>query len=176
MPRRPTQIDLPVPGDPDEGWWQCRNLLTPNYLRRHLAHSEYIASSQDVFPVYESVKARWVDNYAGLRRQGEPYTRTKFLDPTLRDLGWCFIPEGQLPHGKTRKRPDYCLFSDEETERRVAAESATDIFRASFSVLEAKRAQHSLDKVSTRETPGWFPSQQVQDYLRWATDETGHRF
>jgi len=33
-----------------------------------------------------------------------------------------------------------------------------------------------LDKVSTRETPGWFPSQQVQDYLRWATDETGHRF
>jgi hypothetical protein len=29
---------------------------------------------------------------------------------------------------------------------------------------------------SKRETPGWFPSEQVQDYLRYATDSTGRRF
>jgi hypothetical protein len=42
--------------------------------------------------------------------------------------------------------------------------------------LEAKRVQHSLDEVSDKETPGWFPSQQVQDYLRNAKDKTGQRF
>ena len=165
-----------VLGDPDEGWWQCRGILAPNYLRQHLALSEHIPSSQEIIPLYEAVRRRWVENYAGLRRQGEPYTRSKFLDPTLRDLGWRFVPESLLPQGNTRKRPDYCLFADEETEQRVAAGDATDIFRASYSVLEAKRAEHSLDKVSTKETPGWFPSQQIQDYLRWATDGTGLRF
>jgi hypothetical protein len=68
------------------------------------------------------------------------------------------------------------LLADEETERRAAGESATDVFRASLSVLEVKKAKHSLDKVSTKETAGWFPSQQIQDYLRWATDGTGRRF
>jgi hypothetical protein len=36
--------------------------------------------------------------------------------------------------------------------------------------------QHSLDEISHSETPGWFPSQQVQDYLRNAKDNTGQRF
>lgn len=100
----------------------------------------------------------------------------KFLDPSLNDLGWHFIPETSLPDLATRKKPDYCLFADEETERSVAASDAQGIFRASSTVLEAKRVEHALDEVSKRETPGWFPSQQIQDYLRWATDATGQRF
>jgi hypothetical protein len=43
-------------------------------------------------------------------------------------------------------------------------------------ISEAKKVYHSLDEVSDRETPGWFPSQQIQDYLKWATDGTGRRF
>ncbi len=43
-------------------------------------------------------------------------------------------------------------------------------------VLEAKKVNHSLDEVSDNETPGWFPSQQVQDYLHKAKDKTGQRY
>jgi len=50
------------------------------------------------------------------------------------------------------------------------------VFREAATVLEAKRVQHSLDDVSGNETPGWFPSQQVQDYLRNAKDKTGQRY
>lgn len=133
-------------------------------------------AADEVLPLFEKLKSRWLENFHGLRRQGEPYTRTKFIDPTLINLGWFFIPEKNLPEGNTRKRPDYCLFANEAIEKRVAASDATAIFRASSTVIEAKKAQHSLDEVSDKETPGWFPSQQIQDYLRWATDGSGHRF
>jgi len=135
-----------------------------------------VPAADEVLPLFEKLKSRWLENFHGLRRQGEPYTRTKFIDPTLINLGWFFIPEKNLPEGNTRKRPDYCLFANEAIEKRVAASDATAIFRASSTVIEAKKAQHSLDEVSDKETPGWFPSQQIQDYLRWATDGSGHRF
>jgi hypothetical protein len=179
MPRKRrasvNQLDLISDDGPNEGWWTCQGIFTRPYLRQ-LANSEHLPSADEVRPLFEKLKTRWLDNLPGLRRQGEPYTRTKFLDPTLLDLGWHFIPEKNLPHGKTRKRPDYCLFGEEETERRVAASDATEIFRASSTVIEAKKVYHSLDEVSDRETPGWFPSQQIQDYLKWATDGTGRRF
>jgi hypothetical protein len=170
------QLDLISDDGPSEGWWNCHGIFTRPYLNRHLANPEHVPSTEEVRPLFEKLKARWLDNLPGLRRQGEPYTRTKFLDPTLLDLGWHFIPEKNLPQGKTRKRPDYCLFGEEEIERRVAASEATEIFRASSTVMEAKKVYHSLDEVSDRETPGWFPSQQIQDYLKWATDGTGRRF
>ncbi len=157
-------------------WYRCEGVFSLHYLKRLLAENPHMPSADEVRPVYDESKARWTDNRPGLRRQNEAYTRLKFLDPTLRDLGWFFLPENALPAGNTRKRPDYCLFPDEATEQRVAAQSATEIFRASLTAMEAKKFEHSLDKVSTTETPGWFPSQQVQDYLRWATDGTGHRF
>src|SRR5579862_9730054 len=157
-------------------WFRCEGLFSVHYLKRLLAENPQIPSAEAVRPFYEKLSARWRDNRQGLRRQAEAYTRQKFLDPTLHDLGCFFLPENALPHGHTRKRPDYCLFADEATEQRVAAQNATDIFRASLAAMEAKKFEHSLDKVSTTETPGWFPSQQVQDYLRWATDGTGQRF
>src|SRR5206468_10555841 len=55
-------------------------------------------------------------------------------------------------------------------------ESLQNLFRRSVTVLEAKAAEHPLDRVSQRETPGWFPSDQVQDYLRNARDSAGRRF
>lgn len=43
-------------------------------------------------------------------------------------------------------------------------------------MLEAKRWGHSLDKVSERETPGRFPAEQIESYLRAAKDARGRRF
>src|SRR5437660_1708514 len=181
MPRRrtvsPDQRNLiPSEGPLDEGWWQCNGVFTRPYLRQQFANNEICPPSSEVEPLYESLKKRWLDNLAGLQRQGEAYTRTRFLDPTLGDLGWYFIPEASLPECPTRKKPDYCIFPSEETERSVAASDAIDIFRASSSVVEAKKVEHPLDEVSRQETPGWFPSQQIQDYLLYATDNTGQRF
>jgi len=181
MPKRrtvsPDQRNLiPSEGPFDEGWWSCNGVFTRPYLRQQLANNEICPAVSEVETVYEVLKKRWLDNLAGLQRQGEAYTRTRFLDPTLSDLGWYFIPEASLPEGPTRKKPDYCIFSSEGTEQEVAAGSATDIFRASSSVVEAKKVEHPLDEVSKRETPGWFPSQQIQNYLQWATDNTGQRF
>src|SRR6266536_153584 len=181
MPRRrtvsPDQRNLiPSEGPLDEGWWQCNGVFTRPYLRQQFSNSEICPPTLEVEPLYELLKKRWLDNLVGLQRQSEAYTRTRFLDPTLGDLGWYFIPEASLPECPTRKKPDYCIFPNEEIERSLAASDATDIFRASYSVVEAKKVEHPLDEVSKRETPGWFPSQQIQDYLRWATDNTGQRF
>jgi len=65
-------------------------------------------------------------------------------------MGWTFIPEQELPSkGVTRKRPDYCLFLNDETRQRAAKETETaDVFREAATVLEAKRVQHSLDEVA----------------------------
>lgn len=160
----------------DDGWWTCQGIFTRPYLKQQQVNNELCPHTDEVSSLYQIIRSRWIDNFPGLRTQNEAYTRTKFLDPTLLDLGWNFIPEKSLPKGKTRKRPDYCLFGDEETERSVAAGDVIEIFRASLTALEAKKAQHPLDEVSKSETPGWFPSQQIQDYLRWATDNTGQRF
>ncbi|MBI4661432.1 MAG: hypothetical protein HY735_21630 [Verrucomicrobia bacterium] len=54
--------------------------------------------------------------------------------------------------------------------------SPTEAFRFASTVLEAKRVDHPLDEVSKKETSGWFPSQQVQDYLHHAKDASGTRF
>jgi hypothetical protein len=112
-----------------------------------------------------------------LERGSESYLRSQWLDWLLRELGWYFIPEQKFPIGLTAKRPDYCLFLNEDAQLRAVEQSnPVDVLRESASVVEAKRFGHALDKASDKETPGLFPSQQVQDYLRRASDATGRRF
>lgn len=178
MTARPSQLNLNIRTETEAAWMSCRGIFSLSYLRQHLANSAHFPSVQEAEPIYAKLKTRWQDNLPGLRRRKEAYTRTQFLDPTLREMGWYFIPEADLPvKTVTRKRPDYCLFEDEQAQQRAAKQDhALDVFRESAAVLEAKKVLHSLDKVSEVETPGWFPSQQIQDYLRHAKDATGHRF
>ena len=144
----------------DEGWWRCQGIFTPNYLRRHLLVSEHAPSLEECRPVHEALRARWSGKLAGLRKQAEAYTRTAFLDPALADLGWFFLPEQRIPEGRTRKKPDYCLFVDEESQQRVAPLDAIDIFRGSATVLEAKKVKHPLDVrvelIHGFRAEGWF--------------------
>src|SRR3989442_1306324 len=100
-------------GPLDEGWWQCHGIFTGPYLRQQLSNNELCPSASEVKSLHETLRTRWLDNLAGLRKRNEAYTRTKFLDPSLSDLGWHFIPETSLPDLATRKKPDYCLFADE---------------------------------------------------------------
>ena len=152
-------------------------LFSSNYLQRHFAQTADVPRATEIESLYAEVRGLWQEKLPGLIKQKEAYTRTAFLDPLLTALGWHFIPEANLPHGPTRKRPDYVLFPESDRVGQAAAASdATDIFRLGDTVLEAKRWQHPLDEASSSETPGWFPSEQIQDYLRHAKDGSGARF
>jgi hypothetical protein len=173
-----SQLPLGIQHDEQTTAFICRGIFSLNYLNQHFAKAEGFPTLDEARPIHEKLKARWLEDYDGLCKRKEAYTRTQFLDPLLVELGWTFIPEQDLPSkGVTRKRPDYCLFLDGETRQRAAKETETaDVFREAITVLEAKKVQHSLDEISDSETPGWFPSQQVQDYLRNAKDKTGGRY
>ena len=173
-----SQLSLGIQDSELSAAFVCRGIFSANYLHQHFGKSVEFPTAEDVRPIYEKVKQRWLKEYVGLSKRKEAYTRTQFLDPLLNEIGWTFIPEQDLPSKSiTRKRPDYCLFLNDETRQRAAKETETaDVFRESATVLEAKRVKHSLDEVSDSETPGWFPSQQVQDYLRNAKDKTGQRY
>ena len=158
---------------------ECRGLLSEIYLRKFLPSTGDFPSATEAQPLYEIVKDRWLKHWFGMAKAKEAYTRTQFLDPLLKELGWHFVPEADLPSGSSglRKRPDYCLCRDEATASAVAeASSPTDAFRHASTVLEAKKVHTALDEVSKSETPGWFPSQQIQDYLQHAKDASGTRF
>ncbi len=158
---------------------QYRGVFSSPYIRSHFRKRSDFPSKDELKSIYDQARKLWSENYTALRKQNEAFTRTQFIDPVLKLLGWHFLTESNMPkekHVKTRKRPDYCLFADNETLIEAASGTDTDIYRASATVLEAKRCQHNLDDASREETPGWFPSQQIQDYLSHARDSTGKRF
>lgn len=158
---------------------EYRGVFSSPYIRSHFRKRHDFPTKNEVLPIYDQARKIWGENYAALRTRNEAFTRTQFIDPVLRLLGWHFLTEADMPkekHVRTRKRPDYCLFTNGKTLTSAATGADTDIYRASSTVLEAKRCQHNLDDASREETPGWFPSQQIQDYLANARDNTGKRF
>src|SRR6266404_9190268 len=174
MQTRSEQLQLLHDAPEDGHSFTCRGIFSVNYLLRHFLNSQGCSSAEDAHALYEATKTRWHENLPGLRKQKEAYTRTHFIDPLLVDLGWQFIPETDLPKGPKAERPDYCLFPTTEARQQAAAQSETvEILRHADTVLEAKKWQHPLDEASKTETPGWFPSQQIQSYLRHAKDPTG---
>lgn len=68
------------------------------------------------------------------------------------------------------------FFSSDADFTAASEADANTLFRLSATVVEAKKYGHPLDQLSNRETPGWFPSQQIQDYLNHAKDANGRRF
>jgi len=107
------------------------------YIRSHFRKRQDFPSGNDVSGIYDTIRKLWSDNYSALRKQNEAFTRTQFIDPVLRHLGWHFLTESNMPrekHVKTRKRPDYCLFTQSEALTAAAAGTDTDIYRASATV------------------------------------------
>ena len=173
------QLGLGLAGHVEAMDIECRGLFSAIYLRKFLPFTSDFPSADESRSLYETVRSRWLKYWLGMAKQNEDYTRTQFLDPLLKELGWHFIPEKNLPHGPSglRKRPDYCLCRDESAVTSAAeTDTPTAAFRFATTVLEAKKVHTALDEVSKKETPGWFPSQQIQDYLHHAKDASGTRF
>lgn len=178
-PKRPDTGTLALALSQESHSEEYRGVFSSPYIRTHFRKRYDFPAKDEVRTIYEQVRKLWSESYPALRKQNEAFTRTQFIDPVLKLLGWHFITESNMPkekHVRTRKRPDYCLFSDSKTLTSAASGTDIDIYRASSTVLEAKRCQHNLDDASREETPGWFPSQQIQDYLAHARDNTGKRF
>jgi len=183
MPRRSRQrvgedqLGLALTGEGFAGPAETNGLLSLAYLLRHLKQSDSFATKSDVEAAYEQVCTLHRKHAPALRNQNEAFTCSTFLDPVLDALGWYRIPQQSMPSSMgTRKRPDYCLVTSEDTFAAASQAEALTLFQLSATVLEAKRWEHPLDRMSARETPGWFPSQQIQDYLNHAKDATGRRF
>lgn len=152
----------------------ARGIFSLPYLRRRAGKLAHAPAGDAVDRLYEFARGLWTKNWMGLRKGNEAYTRTHFLDPLLKQIGWHFIPE--LRQNK-HERPDYWLFATEAQRIKAAeADTADPRFGLSCSVLEAKKAGHPLDALSKTETAGLFPSQQVQGYLHRARDTQGRRY
>ena len=171
------QLGLALTGEDFARACETRGLFSLAYLLRRLKDSDSFAPPAEADAAYGVISALWRSNAAALRRQNEAFTCSAFIEPLLDALGWHRIPEQAMPTGfRTRKRPDYCLFTDDSTFQAAAQSDPDTLFRMSATVLEAKRWDHPLDRLSSTDTPGWFPSQQVQDYLNNAKDAAGQRY
>lgn len=176
-PANPDQLGLNLRGEGFEGPLEARGVFSKAYLSRHLRSAPEFASESDTAQVSREIAEIWRARVTALGRQNEAFNCSTFLEPVLDRLGWLRIPQQSMPNDfTTRKRPDYCLFTS-ETEFTSASEAdANTLFRLSATVVEAKKYGHPLDQLSSSETPGWFPSQQIQDYLNHAKDANGRRY
>jgi hypothetical protein len=181
QPRRsatnPDQLGLNLRGEGFEGRLETRGVFSLAYLSRHLPEAQEFANQQEITVVFREIGEIWRRHLTALRRQNEAFTCSTLLEPVLDRLGWLRIPQQSMPGGfATRKVPDYCLFTSSEEFTTASEADANTLFRLSATALEAKKYGHPLDQLSTIDTPGWFPSQQVQDYLNNAKDASGRRF
>ncbi len=173
----PEQLGLALTGRDFGGPAETRGLLSLPYLQRHLPRSDGYAAADEADALHERIDALYRAQAAALRRRNESFACTHFIEPVLDALGWHHLPQEAMPAlPGVRKRPDYCLMTSEAAFAAAARADALGLFRRSAAVLEAKRWGHPLDRISAEETPGWFPSQQIQDYLNHAKDAQGKRF
>ncbi len=171
------QLGLTLQGEGFEGPLETRGVFSLAYLSRQLPAAQEFASQHDIAQPYREIVDIWECRLTALGHRNEAFTCSTLLEPILDRLGWRRIPQEAMPsHFSTRKRPDYCLFTSDADFTAASEADADTLFRLSASALEAKKYGHPLDQLSTQETPGWFPSQQVQDYLNHAKDRAGRRF
>ncbi|MEI6278288.1 MAG: hypothetical protein WCQ16_02750 [Verrucomicrobiae bacterium] len=173
----PDQLGLNLRGEGFEGRLEARGVFSTAYLARHLRNAPDFASENDVATAFREIAEIWRLRLTALGRQNEAFNCSSFLEPILDRLGWIRIPQQSMPNDfATRKRPDYCLFTSESDFTAASEAGANTLFRLGATVVEAKKYGHPLDQLSNNETPGWFPSQQIQDYLNHAKDANGRRF
>lgn len=176
-PANPDQLGLELRGEGFEGPLEARGVFSTAYLLRHLRNAPEFASESDTAQMFREIADIWSARATALGRQNEAFNCSTFLEPILDRLGWLRIPQQSMPNDfTTRKRPDYCVFTSQAEFTAASEADANTLFGLSATVVEAKKFGHPLDQLSSSETPGWFPSQQIQDYLNHAKDANGRRF
>ncbi len=100
-----SQLSLDIQDSEQSTAIVCRGIFSINYLQQHFAKSEGFPTPEDVRPIYQKLRNRWLEEFVGLCKRKEAYTRTEFLDPLLKEIGWTFIPEQDLPSKGVTETP-----------------------------------------------------------------------
>ena len=81
-------------------------------------------------------------------------------------LGFAWTDNLGLPETRQDLEPDYILFANKAEKEAVIEKDAAQRYRAAISLLEAKKVNHPLSQISTRQQR--YPHQQIRDYLNEA--------
>jgi hypothetical protein len=76
------QLSLGIQHDEQSTSVVCRGIFSLNYLKQHFAKAGDFPSLDEARPIYEKVKNRWLEEYAGLRtRKAEKLYGVEALGP-----------------------------------------------------------------------------------------------
>lgn len=67
-----SQLSLGIQPDEQSASVVCRGIFSLNYLKQHFSKAEDFPSLDEARPIYENLKTRWQEDYAGLRARKFP--------------------------------------------------------------------------------------------------------
>jgi len=125
-----SQLRLKLQSKDSSEAFNTRGVFSSGYLLRHLRReSDHLVSAAEAEETHNFARELWADNHVAMRKRGEAFTCSKFIEPLLQRMGWALIPQEAMPANfATRKRPDYCLFLSEEEQRGAAQEDSSQNF------------------------------------------------
>lgn len=156
--------------------WKTNGIFSEHFIRSRLKDVPQWPTDEFARPIYKYISELWSKKHITLGKGNEELTKREFLEKVFEKIGYAFLSCRKLPLADKRREPDYLLFQDENTKEQAFDYELIDQYKMAISLLEAKKVNHPLDRVSKRETPGRFPHQQVRDYLSDATDQSGIPF
>ncbi len=150
--------------------WTIHGIFSDYFLRTKLRFASNWPKHEESELAFQKCRDLFERNKSRLERfANEDQARHSLIEPVLKLLGFFIIPESTLP-GKKKTTPDYLLFGDEASREAALDVHSTKRYSLSISIAEAKRYGHNLGDVSKEESPGKFPHQQINEYLREAVD------
>ena len=128
--------------------WRTEGLFSDHYLKAHLRKHDWWPGDAEARPAWEFCKQTYEKRYLACARNNEAFTRQELIDKILEKLGFPFTVNLGLPETDQDLEPDYILYPDAETKERVIDKSAAERYRASVAILEVKKVNHPLSKIS----------------------------
>ena len=173
---KPLEQEVLFTSDAVGSAWDTHGIFSEHFLTNRIRSSPYWPSNERAETLYKRYSELWRKRYIGLGAGNEETTRREFLEYILDQLGFSYFSNLSLPTSERTQTPDYLLFQDGEAKDRVFNEDLKTKYQNAIGLLEAKKVNHPLDKVSQSDTPGRFPHQQIRDYLNGASDNEGNPF
>ena len=165
--RKPVQDHPELLGLPEVRMlWQTEGLFSDHYLKAHLRKNAWWPGDNEARRVWEFCQQLYEKRYLACARNNEAFTRQELIDKILEKLDFPYTVNLGLPETEQDLEPDYILYPDADSKERVIDKSAADRYRAAVAILEAKKLNHPLSKISKHQQR--YAHQQIRDYLNEA--------
>src|SRR6202162_708227 len=161
MARTPRVAEHPEPELPEiRKLWQTEGLFSNHYLRARIRSNSWWPTDEETRPLWEFCEALYEKRYVTCARNNEAFTRQELIDKILEKLGFAWTDNLRLPETQQDLEPDYILFGSEPEKEAVIEKDAAQRYRAAITLLEAKKVNHPLSQISTRQQR--YPHQQIR--------------